>query len=153
MKKYFVLPMLLLLLASCGKSVTLISRPGSWTVGSNTTAAFEAVGSTSRNILFADNTFPPDPDTVFFYFNTYPTASGNYAIVNSETPASGQVGMLLKMGLAATTYVPAASSAALSAAVSVSGGKVSIHVPVMEVQTIGNPGDTIEFIANINQTL
>ena len=142
----------ILLMSSCSPE-GMSTLPGSWTLGTGTTGAFSAAGSTVTNTLIASNDFPPNPDSLFFYFNTYPTSNGSYTIVNSVHPAAGQLGIRLSQGLPpATIYVPAPSSAGSYATVTIKSGKVSIKVPLVQFENPAAPLDTADFLATINQT-
>jgi hypothetical protein len=151
-KNVFAFPLLIILIITACNKESHSNLPGSWTYAQQTYDAFDCVGYPASNFLVASNDFPPNPDSLFFYFNAYPVTNGSYVIVNSQHPAAGQVGILFSAGKApATLYVPTALVNA-QASITVSAGKVSISTPVFQMANEGTPQDSASFIAVVHQT-
>ena len=136
---------------SCTKKAP---NPGSWKFGNETYAAGVAARTTNPGIALS--TVSTDGySSVLFFFNTYPTTSGTYTVVNSTTPIAGQVGIQFADGDqgSGNLYIPTGSSSP-QASVTVSGGKVSISVPsvMLANQDSYYTADSALFTASINQT-
>ena len=139
---------------SCTK--TTPTNAGSWTFqGDKYTAGVASRTDTPGIALVAVSS--DENISVFFYFNTYPTASGTYTVVNSITPAPGQVGIQLGEGEGSSyLYVPSGSTSP-QASVTVRGGKASITVPPVMLVVYRYSGyyttaDSALFTASISQT-
>ncbi len=152
MKKLFVAISVigLLALTSCGSGGGL--GAGSWSFKGITYNAITGIGSTTAKTLTASTGSTSEVDDVVFHFASYPPAAGTYTIVGSASASSltaTQVYIIMNIGTKAYTIDASGSS---SATVTVSGGKVSVSVPLATFSTLSS-GDSGPFTASINQNL
>jgi hypothetical protein len=152
MKKIFVTASVLglLALASCsGGAASLLG--GSWTFKSINYSAVTAVGSTTASTLTATTGSTSEVDDVVMRFPSFPPAPGPYTVVNTPSPAAGQVYILVNIGTKGYTI---ASSGSVSATVTANGSKVNVSVPSADFSNITlQATDDGPFTATITQNL
>jgi PKD repeat protein len=132
-------------------SITVIND--SWTFQGSTFAT-DSVATTGIT-LSATGYAGANKATLNFVFYALPTASGSYAVVNAANNNVGPNQLYVieshSSGNLPTIY-GSTGSGTVNAAVTVSGGKISIALPATEMVNLSNPTDSASISASITQT-
>jgi len=141
--------------SSNSKTFTITVVNNSWSFKGTSFTADSVVGSASGNDLTAYGVSGSNKDNLVFVFPTLPTAGGAYTVINiNNAPPVGQqlyVTLYSYAGSAQAIY-GSTGSGAVTATVSVSGGKITVTLPTIEVANAGNVSDSTSLSATVTQT-
>ena len=136
-------------------SITIVNN--NWTFKGNSFTVDSVVGSVNGGDLIAYGVSGGSRANIAVLFSAFPTASGNYTIINANSGAEpvGQQLYVIVYSYDASnieTIYGSTGSGNVSAAVTVSGGKVSVSIPAIEVVNLSNASDSLSFGATVYQT-
>ena len=136
-------------------SITIVNN--NWTFKGNSFTADSVVGSVSGGDLIAYGVSGSSKANIAVLFSAFPTVSGNYTIINANSGAEpvGQQLYVIVYSYSASnveTIYGSTGSGNGSAVVTVSGGKLSVAIPAIEVSNLSNASDSTSFAAAIYQT-
>jgi len=139
------------------KSFTIVVlRPVNvWTFqGATDSSAYaQGIGGDTIEATNFTNTNINNVSNIVFVFSALPTANGTYQVINDQfggRPSSSQVAVFLttpsgrNYGSTGNDHV--------SATVTVTGGKVSVSIPAVEMVNVALPSDSASLSAIITQT-
>ena len=142
---------------SNSKNFTITIVNNNWTFKGNSFTADSVVGSVNGGDLVAYGVSGSSKANIAVLFSAFPTASGTYAIINANSGAE-PVGQQLYVIVYSyntsniETIYGSTGSGNLNATVTVSGGKVSVAIPTIEVVNLSNASDSTSFNATVYQT-
>jgi PKD repeat protein len=93
------------------------------------------------------------PSNLLFVFSALPTASGSYAVINDQfggTPSATQVAIFLTT--ASGRNYGSTGGDHVAATITVTGGKVRISIPAVEMVNVALPTDSASLSAIVTQT-
>jgi hypothetical protein len=139
------------------KNFTITVVNNSWTFKGTSFTADSVVGSVTGSDLTAYGVSGSGKADLVFVFPSLPAASGSYRVVNA--PNGVVVGQQLYVviynfnssGVQTSSY-GSTGSGSINATVTVSGGKISVALPAIEIANLSSPYDSTSFSATVNQT-
>lgn len=141
---------------SNAKNFTITIVNNTWTFKGNAFTADSVVGSVTGGDLIAYGVSGGSKANIAVIFPTFPTASGNYTVINSNngTPVGQQLYVIVYSYNASNvqTIYGSTGNSSLNATVTVSGGKLSVALPAIEVVNLNNATDSTSLTALVNQT-
>jgi hypothetical protein len=155
-KSIFALIITCMMVMACKKTSTspATGQGGSWTVNTNSYPATTCQRDTPDVVLIATNISTltqPGSDVEVIFYNQFPTASGTYTVVTSDSAmtAPGQVQIGAAGGASGNIYVSSGAGTGQTVNVTVAGGKISVSGTGINMITVTSATATLSL--NIHQ--
>jgi hypothetical protein len=143
----FILSLGILILSSCSSTPPVPG--GYWTYAGHSYFAITAMGYPGPATLMATTSATDIRDTATFRFSSYPPPAGTYTVIDSPSPAPGQVYVSMMIGN--KIYRPTANSPA-TATVVANGNSINLIISTIHIANLANANDSGAFTASILQT-
>ena len=143
----FIISLGILILSSCSSSPPVPG--GYWIYAGHNYFAITAVGYPGPATLMATTAATDIRDTAIFRFSSYPPPAGTYTVIDSATPAQGQV--FVSMMIGNKIYRPTGNSPA-TATVTANGNSINLIISAIHIANLANATDSGVFTAAILQT-
>ena len=156
MKKTTIAIVTLCILAASACKKTATVSGGTWSFKSKTYNVTSAIpNSNIDNSMVAISASGSDYSQLQFFFNTLPTASGQYTVTTGAPDTTGtQMGvyMSLKSGANYTGPEYSPTVGGVTATVTITNGSMKISMPLVDMTNVADTSDHASLSATVNQT-